>query len=129
MLTLDLNHLAGVSPADGAGSPRPRIIALPLRDPGPALDRALPEPRHRETLLEALQLCLDHWRPGTEAGIAARLRDATAEAIAAATPPKPRLAGSTAGLGAGNATRPAETSIEALFRALHFCRRRLDASA
>lgn len=132
-LAVDLNGIAaGLAggPERGVAGPRtPSSAVLSLEGFAAALGRAVPDEAQRDAFLGALRLCLEHWRPGEDSAAMARLRADAMQACAAAVPQRPRLAGSTPDADTRDAAIEAETSLEALFRTLHFCRLRADTLA
>lgn len=128
VLVVDAGDLATRSePEREAAQPgrmSPSRAVLPLSDLGAALNRVLPEESHRAVLVDALGLCLDRWRPDQGSQTLAGLHAEAMRAWASVAPPRARLAGA-----AGDAPHGSETSVEALFRTLHYCRLQADALA
>lgn len=111
-----------IAAADGEG-----MAILRLGEFTRGMAALLPNATDRLRLLDALRQSLDDW-PAPSAGSApgrlrAALQRAIAEAAPAGAPPPRRTPRHAPG------TRADETSLEALYRALHFCRQRADGHA
>lgn len=118
--SIDQLEAAQGSVPTGRRAPSPSV--LPLSDLGVALERAAPEETRRAALIEAITLCLDRWRPCGHTPPFAGLRAAALAACEAAMPSRPRLAGTGVDVFGADAAHVSETSLEALFRTLHYCR-------
>jgi len=115
---------AAIAAADGEG-----MAILRLGQFARGLAALLPDGADRHRLLDALRRSLDDWPAPAAASPPGRLRAALQRAIAEAapagvpSPPARRTPRHAPG------TRADETSLEALYRALHFCRQRADGHA
>jgi hypothetical protein len=110
---------AAIAAADGEG-----MVILRLAELAKGLAALLPDSADRHRLLDALRRSLEDWPPPPAASPPGRLRAALQRALAetapAGAPPPPARHAPRGAPG----TRADETSLEALYRALHFCRQR-----
>lgn len=115
---------AAVAATDGEG-----MAILRLSEFARGLAALLPDAGERHRLLDALRQSLDEWPASSSASPPGRLRAALERAVAEAAPASAPQPAARRTQRHAPGTRADEASLEALYRALHFCRQRADGHA